>query len=65
MMLKKSQTAWQSYATDNCNFEGDFYARGGAGNWGPRYVENCYGVEIDKRMKYLQDLVGGKGVFGP
>jgi len=56
--LDWSQTAWKQYVDQNCTVVAG--ASGGTSAWVSRYWLDCYSEELDRRIKFLDELGAGQ-----
>ena len=56
--LDWSQAAWKQYVDQNCTVIGG--ASGGSSAWVSRYEVDCYSQELDRRIKFLEELAAGQ-----
>ena len=57
VFLDRSQAAWDKYVEQNCTVIAG--ASGGSNAWVTRYELDCYSEELDRRIKFLEDLAAG------
>jgi uncharacterized protein YecT (DUF1311 family) len=55
--LRKSQSAWEAYAKENCAFIGGL--RGGSNAWVSVFATQCLIREIQSRIDFLEHLPSG------
>jgi uncharacterized protein YecT (DUF1311 family) len=56
--LDWAQAAWKQYAEQNCTVTAG--ALGGSNAWITRYWLDCYSEELDRRIKFLEELADGR-----
>jgi len=61
--LERSQVEWKRFVDANCTVIGAF--GGGSNPSITDRITGCYETELDRRIKFLSDLVQHTGEFGP
>jgi len=56
--LKWSQAAWKEFAEQNCTVVAGL--SGGSNAWVTRYWLDCYSEELDRRIKFLEQVAAGE-----